>query len=352
MVMGVAPANVALTGSYTIPLMKKTGFTPEQASAIEAVASTGGQFTPPIMGVAVFLMAGFLGTTYASLMAIALVPALLFYLTVFLGVILISQRENIPMLPMKINTNDLLTGTPLFVIPMGLIVILLLKYYTPAYAAFYAIAAILGVAGIRKRTRPSLKRLTEGVKRGACIGAGIAVACGSLGIFNKMLVSTGAAQKLAGLIHDLSGGHPFIALLFTMFLSILLGSALPTVVAYVLVALIAAPVLVDMGVDKITAHFFVFYYAILANVTPPVAGATLVGSKIAGGSYIKASWESLKLAAPFFITPLFLVNNPVILLKSQPLPAAVCALLAIVAACGAMLVFCQNYCFTKINFWE
>ena len=143
-----------------------------------------------------------------------------------------------------------------------------------------------------------------------------------------------------------------IGLLLTMVLSILLGSALPTVVAYVLVAIIVVPVLVDMGLTKTIAHFFAFYYAILANVTPPVAGATLVGSKIAGGSYMKASWESLKLSAPFFITPLFIVKNPVILSKSQPPAEALSAVLALLVACGAMLVFCQNYCFTKTRLWE
>jgi TRAP-type uncharacterized transport system fused permease subunit len=235
---------------------------------------------------------------------------------------------------------------------MGLIFVLLLRHYTPAYAAFFAIAALLCIAGLRKRTRPSLKHLTEGFIRGACIGAGIAVACGSLGMFNKMLVSTGAAQKMAALIHAVSGGHMVIGLLLTMVLSILLGSALPTVVAYVLVAIIVVPVLVDMGLTKTIAHFFAFYYAILANVTPPVAGATLVGSKIAGGSYMKASWESLKLSAPFFITPLFIVKNPVILSKSQPPAEALSAVLALLVACGAMLVFCQNYCFTKTRLWE
>ena len=349
MVIGVPPANVALTGSYTIPLMKKTGFTAEQASAIEAVASTGGQLTPPIMGVAVFIMAGFLGTTYANLMVAALVPALFYYLTVFFGVILIAYKEKIPMISLKINKKDIMVGAPLFILPMGLIVILLMWHYTPAYAAFFAIAALLLVAVSRKITRPSLKDLTEGFIKGACIGAGIAVACGLLGIFTKMLVSTGAAQKLAGLIQLFSGGHLIVGLFLTMLLSILLGCALPTVVAYVLVALLVAPGLVDMGLNRTVAHFFVFYYAILANVTPPVAGATLVGNKMAGGRYHKASWESLKLSAPFYLVPYFIVKNPIILSKSQPFFEAISALLALVIACGAMLVFCQGFCYIKIS---
>jgi TRAP transporter 4TM/12TM fusion protein len=352
MMMGVPAANVALTGAYTIPSMKKTGFTPEYASAIEAVASTGGQLTPPVMGVAVFLMAGFLGTTYANLMATALVPALLFYVTVFLGILLIAHRENIPMVSLDIDKRALMTGAPLFVIPMVLIIILLMWHYTPAYAAFFAIVALLLIAVSRKRTRPSAKDLTEGLIKGAIIAAGIAVACGLLGMFTKMLVSTGAAQKLAGLVQFLSGGNLIVGLFLIMLLSILLGCALPTIVAYVLVALLVAPVLVDMGINRTVAHFFVFYYAILANVTPPVAHATLVGSKIAGGSYYKASWESLKLTAPFYMVPYFIVKNPIILSKSQPFFEAICAFLALVIACGAMLVFCQGFCYTKTGFQE
>jgi len=303
MANGVPAANVALTGSYTIPLMKKTGFTAEHASAIEAVASTGGQLTPPIMGLAVFLMAGFLGTSYINLMAMALIPALFFYLTLFFGVILIACREKIPLLSLAMNKTDFFTGAPLFIVPMGLIIILLTWRFTPAYTAFFAIAALLIISLVRKRTRPSLKDLIKGLVGGAKTGAGIAVACGLLGMFTKMLVSTGAVQKLAGLIQYGSGGHLIIGLFLTMLLSILLGCALPTVVAYVLGALLVAPILIDMGLDRTIAHFFVFYYAILANVTPPVAGATLVGSRIAGGSYMKASWESLKLSAPSHLFP-------------------------------------------------
>lgn len=349
MSLGVAPANVALTGSYTIPLMRKTGYTPEQASAIEAVASTGGQLTPPIMGVAVFLMASFLGTTYSELMATALVPALIFYITVFLGVILIAQRQQIPMLTLPVNTHDLKVGAPVFVIPMGLIVVLLFLHLTPAYVALIATGALLLVASLRPETRPAIQKLFDGLVKGACIAAGIAVACALLGMFTKMMVTTGAAQKMAGLIVTLSGGHLIVALVLTMLLSILLGCALPTVVAYVLVALIVSPVLVEMGLNQVIAHFFVFYYAILANVTPPVASATLVGSKIAGGSYMKASWESLKLSAPFYLVPYFIARNPIILSRSQPLFEAVAAIIALLIACGCLMVFCQGFCFVKTN---
>ena len=349
MCTGAAAANVALTGSYTIPLMKDTGFKPEQAGAIEAVASTGGQLTPPVMGVAIFLMASFLGVDYGSLMARALVPALIFYLCVIVGVILIASREKVPMLKNKINRMALLAGAPLFIIPMGLVTLLLLLRYSPAYAAAIALAALLALAWMRKATRPSVADLIRGLSKGAVMGAGIAVACACIGMFMSMLTTTGVGPKLAGAIQTISGGNIPVALILTMLLSILLGCAMPTPVAYVISALVVSPALVDMGLNLMTVHFFVFFSAILSAVTPPVAGASMVGSQIAESNYLKTGWESLKLTAPFFLVPFFLVRNPVFLTMPQSYGEAGAAVLAMVIACGAFMVFCQGFCFAPVG---
>ena len=257
MCTGAAAANVALTGSYTIPLMKRTGFKPEHAGAIEAVASTGGQLTPPVMGVAIFLMASFLGVTYSSLMASALIPAVVFYLTVMIGVVLIASRSKVPMLDAKIDTSVLKWGAPLFIIPIGLITYLLISRYTAAYSAFMAIFALLGMAALRKETRPSLESILKGLNSGAAMGSSIAVACAMIGMFTSMLTMTGAGPKLAGLIEVLAQGNLLLALICTMVLAIFLGCAMPTPVAYVVTALVVAPVLQNMGLSLITAHFFV-----------------------------------------------------------------------------------------------
>ena len=153
--------------------------------------------------------------------------------------------------------------------------------------------------------------------------------------------------KLAGLIQLLSGGHLIIALVLTMALSIILGCAMPTPVAYVVAALVVSPVLVDMGLTRMTSHFFVFYFAILSAVTPPVAGASMVGSQIANAGYLITGWESLKLSAPFFLVPYFIVKNPIVLSHSQPVASAILAIIALLVACGAMLVFCQGFCLVK-----
>jgi len=352
MCTGAAAANVALTGSYTIPLMKKTGFKSEYAGAIEAVASTGGQLTPPVMGVAIFLMASFLGVGYGELMLKALIPAVFFYLFIFFGVIIIATREKIPMLTTKIDRTRVIRGAPSFVLPMGLVTVLLVMRYTPAYAAAVGLGVLLVVSLLQKQTRPTLSGLIAGFSKGAIMGAGIAVACACIGMFMVMLTTTGAGPKLAGMIQVLAGGNLVIALVLTMMLSILLGCAMPTPVAYVITALVVAPALVDMGLDMTTAHFFVFYFAILSAVTPPVAGASVVGSKLAETGYMVTGWESLKLVLPFFILPYFLARNQIILLQGQPFLDAAGAFTGLLLAGFGLMVFAQGFFLNRVRILE
>ena len=349
MCTGAAMANVAITGAYTIPLMKKVGYTPEQAGAIEAYASTGGQVTPPVMGVAIFLMASFLGIGYGGLMMKAIVPAVLYYVVGVLGVLLIANKQGIPKLGTEVRGTLVAQLAPVFIIPMSVLTFLLVKRYSPAYAATFAIAALLLISLIQKQTRPSLPALTRGLISGAVMGATLAVAIAAIGMFAKMLIFTGAGIKLAALIEAVSSGHLIVALLLTMLLSILLGCALPTAVAYVLVALIVAPALMRMGMDKLPAHFFVFYYAVLSAITPPIAGASIVAAQIAETSYWKTSWESFKLAVPFLVVPFFLVYNPIVLTESQEPIGAILALLSVAVAILALMVATQNRCFTKLS---
>jgi TRAP-type uncharacterized transport system fused permease subunit len=202
---------------------------------------------------------------------------------------------------------------------------------------------------VHPKTRPRLKRLIQCFVGGAIMAATFGIACGCIGILVKSMTFTGAATKLSLLITTLSGGHTFPTLIMTMLLSIVLASSLPTVIAYIVVAFVASPILVDLGVPLEIAHFFVFYYAILATVTPPIAGGAIVGSQIAGCSYAPASIESFKLAAPFFLLPFFMVNNPIVLSESQPAIPAVMAMAALVLAMGAMTCTCQGYCLARMT---
>lgn len=343
MCTGSAPANVALTGSYTIPLMKKTGFKAKHAAAIEAAASSGGQLTPPIMGVAVFIMAGFLGVSYGSLMITALIPAIFYYSIIIAGAVLIASRDNIPKLKSNIDIKLLIKNGPVFIIPMAILTCLLILHYTPGYASFFAILAMLVIAVLRRETRPGFKSLLKGLTKGAIAGASIGIACAAIGMFMKMLSVTGAASKLAALSQTLSGGNLVLGLIYAMALSIILGCAMPIVVAYVICAIVVSPVLVDMGLPQITAHFFVFYFAVLSAVTPPVAAAAMVGSKIAESNYVKTGYESLKLILPFFLVPFFLTTNPIIMIQAQPFFSAAAAIIALIIACTSVIALTQGY---------
>jgi len=349
MVNGAAGANVAITGSYTIPVMKKAGFKPETAGGIEAMASTGGQLTPPIMGIAVFVMAGFLGVGYADLMFKAIIPAVAYYAVAVAGVILIAYRENIPRSTEIADRRILLGGMPLFLIPISVLTAIMVNHYSAGYAAFWSILTLLAISYIRPSTRPKFKILIQNLIKGAIMAGSFGIAIGCIGMLIKCLTFTGAATKLSLVVGMVSDGNLVVMLVLIMLLSIVLSSSTPTVIAYIIVAFVAAPVLIETGIPPVTAHFFVFYFAILAAVTPPVAGAAMVGCKIAGASYLKTSVESFKLVGPFYFVPYFIIKNPIVLTESQPLATAVPALLALVICLVALTFFFHGFCLTHIK---
>lgn len=352
MVTGASVANVALTGVFTIPMMKKTGYSPETAGAIEATASSGGQLMPPIMGASVFVMAVIIGVPYVELMILGFIPALLYYYSVGLGVQVIALKEKISAPKEAIDTKLILKIAPVFLIPLAVIFVLLLMRMSPMYAAFYAIVAALVLCFMRKETRPTWSGLARGFANGAVLGAKIAVILSLVGIISQTLYSTGLGPRFMGLVEALSGGQLALALLMTVIVSIILGCGVPTVGAYILVALIVAPVLVRMGVGIIPAHFFVFYFAIIAALTPPVALAALAGAGIAGGNYWKTSVSAFKLAIAGFILPFFMVYNPVFLLQGGgPLTGAL-SLIAALIAMAALIAVIYNHFLTPITQWE
>jgi TRAP transporter 4TM/12TM fusion protein len=353
MCTGAAMANVALTGSYTIPLMKQNGFTPEQAGAIEAVASTGGQITPPVMGVSVFIMANFLGIGYQVLMVKAIPSAIIYMILSSAGAILIAKRENLPKIFAKTDYVMVAKGIWVFLIPMVVLVTLLINRFSPGFAAYTTLGVLLFVGCLMKETRPTVRRLVNGLVKGARIVASIAIVCAAVGIFVRMLILTGAGIKLAGLVETISGGNLLIALFLTMVISIIMGCALPTVPAYCVVALVVAPALVHMGVERLMAHFFVFYYAVLAVITPPVAPGSIVASKIAEASFMKTSWEACKLIAPFALLPYFLIYNPMLVLAPQKgIWGIIITFVSMVIAFGSLLFALQKWFLTKTSLGE
>jgi TRAP transporter 4TM/12TM fusion protein len=324
--------------------MKKNGFRSETAAAVEAVASTGGQLTPPVMGVAIFVMAGFLGINYQSLILKTLVPALVFYVAVTAGICILANRDDIPVILRKANKKFLLTRLPVFLLPTCTLFIMLFLKFSIGFATFWAIVCLIFVAGIQKQTRPGVKALLENLTKAAVMAAGFGIACACIGIFIKCLTLSGAATKLAIMVEYVSDGRLLPLLLFTMALSVLLSSSLPTVAAYIIVAFFCAPVLVTTGIPTVRAHLFVFYFAVLAGVIPPIAGTAIVAAKIADADYVKTAWESFKLALPFFPLPFFLVKNPVFLLENQPFSEAVPAIAALITASASLVCFSGKFC--------
>jgi len=326
MVTGQASSNVAITGSFTIPWMKESGLKPEQAGAFEAAASSGGQVIPPIMGASAFLMALYLGVSYMKVCLMAMVPALLYIISIgFYGQFL-AVKLGITPPPVKVNYRILFLRAPLFIVPVLLIVVILANGFSPMKAGVWANLSLVILAMLRKDTRATWKDWMEGLIKGASGGAAIAVAIGTIGPVMGIIMMTGLGITLASIVEALSGGVLIMALFITMIVSIILGTGLPTLAAYLIVAVVVSPALVTMGVSMEQAHFFCLYFAVFSYLTPPVAMAALVASKVAGASFMKTAWESMKAGAPGLLLPYFFVFAPALLMLPETPGEAVIAI--------------------------
>ncbi len=327
-ITGSTSANILVTGSFTIPLMKRVGYRPAQAGAIEASASTVGQIMPPVMGATAFVMAEFTETPYVHIIFMALLPALLCYLSMAVYVQLQAMKMNISPLVEEFDAKEMLRHAPLFFVPLFLIIGLLAIGYTPMYAIFWAIVAIVILNLARKETRLSLRGWIQALSDGAILGAKIAVMCAAIGIVVSAIITTGLGLKIPGVVEQLSGGNLLIILVLTAFISILLGMGMPTTAAYILVAFMVAPVLVRLGIPLIAAHFFAFYFAVFSIITPPVAPGAATASVIAGSKFWETAIETTKVAAVGFLVPFMFVFWPTLLGQFQSPLSAVIQLVA------------------------
>ena len=352
-VSGSSVANVVGTGSLTIPMMKKLGYHPNFAGAVEAAASTGGQLMPPVMGAAAFLMAEFVGVSYIEVVKAAAIPALLYFTGVWLGVHFEAKRKNLKGIPRHELPNPLtlIKERGHLAIPLIVIVYLLVSGYTPMRAALVAIVLSIACAMLRKSTRMKPIEIVYGLERGAKAVLGVLVACAAAGIIIGVVTKTGVGLRLASGLIDLAGGMLLPAMFFTMLTAIVLGMGVPTTANYVITSTIAAPALVQMGVPILAAHMFVFYFGIIADVTPPVALAAYAGAGISGGNALKTGVHASKLAIAAFIIPYIFVLSPVILMvDATPLALVMVTLSALVgmiavssALCGFLADHCRPY---------
>ena len=315
MVSGSSVGNTVTTGSVTIPMMKKTGYPPEFAGAVEAASSTGGQIMPPIMGAAAFLMAEMVGVPYADIIVRAILPAFLYFLGIFLGVHFKAKKLGLKGLPREeLPKWGKLLPKIYLLLPLVLLVYMIVSGQTMAKSAIYATIAAIAVSLINKDDRMTPTKFVNGLENGGknCISIGIA--CGIAGIISVCITMTGLGGKLITYVVSLSNGHLIIALFLTMICCIVLGMGVPTTANYIIMASTCAPILINgMDMHVLAANMFVFYFGIVADITPPVALAAYAGSAIAKAPPMKTAFNATRLAIAAFIIPyIFAFNNAMI----------------------------------------
>ncbi|PAV31084.1 C4-dicarboxylate ABC transporter permease [Virgibacillus profundi] len=313
---GAAVANVVTTGSFTIPLMKKIGFKPVFAGSVEAVASAGGQIVPPVMGAAAFILAELTGISYATVMIAAIVPAFLYYFSTWIMIDREAKRLNLR----GLNKEELPSLKETFIkrghmiIPLVIVVSLIVYGLTPIYAAFFGIVSIWIVSFLRKETKLTFKEFMLTLEEGSKGALSVAAACAVVGIIIGVVSLTGLGVSFTSIMLDLTHGQLPLLLLLTMLSCIILGMGLPTSAAYIMAGTVAAPVLIATGVEVLAAHLFVFYFATLSTLTPPVALASYAAAGIANASPSKVGWAGFRLAIAGFIIPFAFVYNPSLIL--------------------------------------
>ncbi|WP_304511803.1 TRAP transporter permease [Desulfobacula sp.] len=349
-ISGHSVANVYGTGTITIPMMKKNGYSPEFAGAVEAASSAGGQIMPPIMGAAAFIMAEILGVGYMTVVKAALLPAILYYIAVFASchfeaLKLNLSTDNSEEFP---DIKKILIEGFHFIIPLVVLVIVLVQGFTPFRAAFIATITLVIVASIRKSSRLSLKNYIEVFITGARNSVVIAVACACAGIIVGVLDVTGLGIKFVTIVTDLSMGIVPLLLFLVMFSCLILGMGVPTAPAYIVAAMIAAPTLVEFGIAPIAAHMFVFYSALLSAITPPVALAAYAGAALAEGKVMRTSIIASKLGFVKFFIPYMFVYNTALLMIGTP-GAIIWSFSTAILGTISMVIAMEGYYFSLIG---
>ncbi len=352
MISGVAVANVVTTGSFTIPLMKKVGYSPSFAASVEAVASTGGQIMPPIMGASAFIMAGVLGIPYIMVAKAAIIPALLYYFALFIAVDMRAllkglkglKKEELP------SAKKALLERGHMIIPVITMIVLLVLGFSPLYSVFYSIIAVLIISPLNKNTRISFKDFIDSLIDGAQKALPVAVSCAIVGFTVGMIGATGLGMALSDGIISIAGNNKFVALILIAISSLFLGMGLPPTACYIVVAVIAAPILVKLvHAQPLVAHIFVFYYGMLAVITPPVALASFTAAGLVGESPYKVGWQAFKLGIPAYIIPFVFIVSPSLLLVDVTISGVIIGLLKATIMIFAVVFACEGFIFEKIG---
>jgi len=351
---GSAVANVATTGSFTIPLMKRVGYKPHFAGAVEAAASTGGQIMPPIMGAAAFLMASFLQISYVKIMIAAIIPAILYYFAIAANIYLEARKLSLRGLPKEElpSLKEVLIKKGYMMAPLIVIMYLLLTGRSPLMAGFGGIITTILVSYIRRETRLTLRKLLKAFEESAYSILQVGIACAACGIIVGVAAVTGIGSVIAYSVIQISGNVPLIALFMIMATCIILSMGLPSTALYIIVATVAAPSLIKMGILPLAAHFFVFYFGCLSNLTPPVALASYTAAGLAGSNPTKTALAGLRLTLSSFIIPFIYTFNPMLLAQNISLLPLLQQIGECIVGIIALAIGTTGYLWGEIRTWE
>ncbi len=351
MVSGSSVGNTVTTGSVTIPMMKDTGYKNEFAAAVEAASSTGGQIMPPIMGAAAFLMADFIGVPYSDVISRAILPAVLYFFGIFICVHLEAKRLNLKGIPKdQLPKFGQLVKKIYLLIPLVMLIIWVSgNYMTMQRAASLAILLAIVVGFINREEKLTLGKIIDALQAGGKSAITVGAACGVAGIISGTITMTGLANELINAIVGIAGDKLIIALVLTMLCCIVLGMGVPTTANYCIMAATTASILIRMGVPTTAAHFFVFYFGIVADITPPVALAAYAGSAIAKSNPMKTAFTASRLAIAAFIVPyMFCFNPAMLLIDTAPIMVIQIAITAVIGIFGIASGL-EGYCFANMN---
>ncbi len=351
-ISGSAPANVYGTGTFTIPLMKKVGYSPAFAGAVEAVASTGGQIMPPIMGAAAFIMADMIGISYLNVAKAALLPALLYYLALFMMIHFEAVSKNLGFLPAdQVPQTSAVLKKLYYMLPIVMLIVTLLSGRSVISSAFVATFFIAVLSYVSPSTRLYPERFAKAFELTARNALMVSAACACAGLVIGVITLTGVGYKFINVITSLAGGNLLVLMVLLTITCIILGMGVPTSPAYIIVATLGAPALIKFGVPAVCAHMFVFYYAILSVITPPVCIAAYSGAAIAKADAMKTGFTSAKLGIVAFIIPYMFVFQPALLLIGSPaeiIIASITSVVGVIGLAGGM----QNWFVLSCRLWE
>ncbi len=352
---GSGPANVVATGSFTIPLMKRTGYDPEFAGAVEATASTVGQIMPPIMGVGAFIMSEITGIPYIKIMTVAAIPAVLYSFSLLTSVRLRARLRQLPLVDRKDIPTFSVRLIPRIVVMLaaiGAIVFSILTGRTPAFAGLTGVVTLFLTSFLVRETRPDWRKMVSMVVEGGKDGLAVTMACAGIGIIIGGISATGLGVKFSQAIIGIGQGNLFLALIMAAACCLMIGMGLPTAASYLMVVYIAAPALTELGLPMLIAHMLIFYYACMSAITPPVAVCAYAAAGISGGDSFKTGLWTVRLGMVGFVLPFLWVYNPALLFSGSGIMETIwvtlsCGL-AIVALAAANIGFLRR----PLEFWE